>query len=132
MRQLQGQTKQTISQVGLIGDVENLVDDRRTAAAMTDGAAASLDNQEYDDNIPYHLDQKEGKEFVGLEVIQSFRIYQCFQYVKVIEEYKKERDGDDSQQWIGEVLLDRLTYVTQQVVYVGYLFECILRILAYD
>lgn len=132
MRQLQRQTKESIAQLGLVGDVENLVDNRCAAIAVPDGAAAGLDNQEYNDDIPYHLGKKESKKLVGLKVIQSFRIQQRFQYIKVIEEYEQKRDGDNSKQRVCEILLDSLTYVAQQVVYVGHLLERILGILAYD
>lgn len=132
MGQLQGETEQTIPQLQIVGYVENLVNNSSTAAAMPDGAAAGLDDQKYDHYVPDHLGQEEGKELIGLKVVQALRIQQRLQYVKVIEQYEQERYGNDAQQRIGEVLLDGMADVAQQVVYVGHLLDGVLRILAYN
>lgn len=55
MGELQWETEQPIPQLRLVGYIENLVHNGGAAAAVPDGAAAGLDDQKYDHNVPDHL-----------------------------------------------------------------------------
>lgn len=97
MRQLQGEPEEAIPQLRIIGDIQDLVDRGSRIAAVQDRPAAGLHYQHNNHNIPYHLNEEEGKKLISLEDIQSFGIKNRFQDVKVVEENEQKGYGYDAQ-----------------------------------